>query len=82
MRNVGCRKWVSGAESVESGTSLAQTIPNAHGFEFIIALPPKPGTDQCGSFKDDLNLLDIPLKLIHMNDWRAVNAQPCQRLIV
>lgn len=30
------------SESVESSTSLAQTIPNAHGFEFIIALPPKP----------------------------------------
>lgn len=56
-----------------SNPSLAQTIPNAHGFGFIIALPPKPGTDQCGSFKDDLNLLDAPLMLLHMNDWRAVN---------
>jgi len=38
-------------QSVDSSTSLAQTIPNAHGFEFIITLPAKPGTDQCGSFK-------------------------------
>lgn len=56
-----------------SNASLAQAIPNAHAFGFIITLPLKPGTDQRGSFKDDLNLLDVPLMLLHMNGWRAVN---------
>jgi len=50
----------AGMQSVDSSTSLVCYMCN-------------PGTDQCGSFKDDLNLLDIPLMLIHMNDWRAVN---------
>lgn len=70
MRNMGCWKWVSGGESAESSTSLAQEILNAHEIGFIIS----PGTDRCGSFKDDSNLLDVPLTLIHMNDWRAVIA--------
>ncbi len=52
-----------------SNASLAQAIPKAHEFGFIITLPLKPGTDQHGSCKDDLNLLGVPLMLLHMNDW-------------